>query len=133
MSKITGVDILILVKQAENYIPVGGQRGATLSESRNAVDVTSKTSPGGFEQKEYGTGTWSISCDGVYVESETAYGLLVNAMRNKDKVVVRWKEGATETFEGSALVVSRDLEGPYDGEATYSVELEGDGKPTTMV
>lgn len=134
-TKITGVDILIHVNVGTELSPdwkaVGGQRGASLSESRETKDVTSKLSPGGYKQNEYGLAEWSISCDGVYVESEQAYAHLVAAMRNKNKVMARWLEGGAGVFEGTALVTSRDLDGPYDGEATYSMELQGDGQPTS--
>ena len=128
-TKVTGVDVLILVKDGSDYKVVGGQRGASLSESRATIDVTSKKSTGGYKEHEYGLAEWSISCDGVYVENEANYGLLVTAMRNSTKVVARWQEGTTNVFEGTCLVTSRDLEAPYDGEATYSMELQGDGAP----
>ncbi len=53
-------------------------------------------------------------------------------MRNKEKVTIRWTEQGDNTFEGTALVLSRDLEGPYDGEATYSMELQGSGEPQAV-
>jgi len=134
-SKITGVDILIDVnlgtEESPDWKAVGGQRGASLSESREMVSVTHKGSDGQYNENEYGYGEWSISADGVYVENEEAYFHLVSAMRTKEKVRVRWTEGGTKTFAGRALVNSRDLDGPYDGEATYSMELQGDGKPDT--
>lgn len=130
---VKGVDILILANTGTVDIPewtaVGGQRGATLTENNATIPVTSKDS-GGVEEYEYGNYSWSISCDGVYVPSDAAYTVLKDAMRNKEKVKVRWQEEGTDTLEGMALVTSRELEGPYDGEATYSMELQGTGKPT---
>lgn len=130
-----GVDILILVDTGTDgtpqWTPVGGQRGATLSESRETIDVTHKAS-GGYKEYEYGDGEWSISCDGVLIPDDTAYKALVDAMRQEKKVKVRWQEEGTATFEGLALVTSRDLEGPYDGEANYSMELQGSGAPTPL-
>jgi len=133
MSKITGIDILIHVnvgtEGAPEWKPVGGQRGASLSESRDIIELHSKTSPGSYKEKEYSWGDWSISCDGVYIENEEAYAHLVRAMREKKKVMVRWAEAGLGTIEGQAVVASRDLDGPYDGEATYSMELQGHGDP----
>lgn len=133
MAKVKGVDILIYANTGTEAIPVwtvvGGQRGATLSEKAEPIDVTAKDS-GGYQEFEYGLASWTISADGVYVESEAGYAALVNAMRQKQKIKVRWNEGGTDTYEGLALVTSRDLEGPYDGEATYSLELQGSGVPT---
>lgn len=130
-----GVDILIMVdtgtEGSPQWTPVGGQRGATLSESVETIDVTHKAS-GGHKEYEYGDDEWTISCDGVYIKDDAAYVALVDAMRQKKKIKVRWQEAGTDTFEGTALVTSRDLEGPYDGEATYSMELQGTGAPTAL-
>ncbi|HYG59076.1 MAG TPA: phage major tail protein, TP901-1 family [Symbiobacteriaceae bacterium] len=128
-----GVDILIKVNTGTAELPVytdvGGQRGATLSESADTIEMTHKAS-GGYKEYDYGDGDWTISCDGVYIPDDTAYGALVTAMRTKAKVLVRWVEANGDIYQGTALVTSRELEGPYDGEATYSIELQGSGAPT---
>lgn len=131
-----GVDILILVRtggtdQDPVFTVVGGQRGATLSESVETIEITHKASTG--KEYDYGWSDWTISCDGVYIEDDAGYAALVSAMRNKQQVQVRWSEGGASKLEGMALVTSRDLDGPYDGEATYSVELQGTGAPTPAV
>ena len=127
-----GVDILIMVNTGTDEVPAwtpaGGQRGATLSENVDTVETTNKASTG--KEYEYGFSDWTISADGVYVDSDAGYQALVTAMRTKAKIKVRWSEIGTAVYEGTALVISRDLEGPYDGEATYSVELQGSGAPT---
>lgn len=133
MAAVLGVDILVLVETGENtFIKVGAQRGATLTRTRAAIDVTSKDSPNLMDEYETGRGTWTISADGVYIESDTAYGALVNAWENRQKVKVRWSEGGTAVFEGDAVITSASLEGPYDAEATYSIELQGSGLPTPV-
>lgn len=122
-----GVDILIEVEQGGTYVTVGGQRSATLNETVETIDMTSKDSGGVFEY-DYGLYGWTVSADGVYVKNDEGYELLKNAMRNKEKVRLQIKEEGTATETGEALVISRDLEGPYDGEVTYAVEFQGTGK-----
>lgn len=130
-----GVDILILANTGSEAIPaftaIASQRGAKLSEKVAALDVSVKPAAGTAPAKdfEYGYGEWSISCDGLYVPDDVAYQALVNAMRNRTKLRVRWNEAGLGVFEGLALVTSRDLDGPYENEATYSVELQGTGAP----
>lgn len=131
MAKMRGVDILLFVDTGAGtptWTVVGGQRNATLHEEVDTVEMSSKESTA--KEFEYGLGTWTISCDGVYIDSDTAYAELRDAVRNRQKVKVRIKEGATYTAEGDALVTSADLEAPYDGEATYSMELQGTGPLT---
>jgi TP901-1 family phage major tail protein len=130
-----GVDILIQVESTVTpgtYVSIGGQRNATFSEEAETIDITSKMSDG-YTENDYGLGSWSISCDGVYVIGGAQLTALRDAQRNKTKVKCRWVEtGNTQVEEGFAVVSSREIEGPYDAEATYSVELVGSGKPTLV-
>lgn len=133
MAVVKGVDILILVESATpgTYTTVGGQRGATLSEKNESIETTHKLT-GGYKTFEYSFAEWSIKADGVYISDDVAYGQLVTAMRNKTKVKLRWQESGTAVMEGSALVKSRELEGAYDAEGTYSIEFQGDGAITEL-
>lgn len=133
-----GVDILLYVNTGTDAAPVwtkvGGQRGATLSESNEMIDTSSKDTPKN-KTYEYGLGDWTIGCDGVYVVDETGYEKLKSASRNKEKIKVRMKEtGGTgsNADEGMALISSRELDAPYDDTATYSVELQGSGEITAV-
>lgn len=125
-----GVDVLIKVQaggDTGSYITVGGQRGATLSETVDTIDVTTKDS-GGMYEYDYGFGGWTISADGLYIKDDEGYNALRNAMRNKEKVVVQISEEGIATEQGEALVISNELDGGYDAEVTYSVEFQGTGK-----
>lgn len=134
-----GVDILLLVEETPAtetedaiYTAVGGQRNASFSETAETLDETSKDS-NGFYEYDYGLGGWSISFDGVFIPNETGFNLLKTAMREKKKIKVRMQEPNGILEEGETLVISRDLEAPYDSEATYSGELQGTGKPVEVV
>lgn len=126
---VKGVDILILVEdpaESGSFVAVGGQRSATLSEEVDTIETTHKLT-NGFKEYEYGFGGWSVSGDGVYIKDDASFLALKNAMRNKEKVKLRISEEGAPVEEGLALVTSRELEGSYDGEATYSVEFQGSG------
>jgi TP901-1 family phage major tail protein len=131
-----GVDVVIQVESATpgTYVTLAGQRNATLSESSDTIDMTSKSS-GGAKEFDYGLYSWKMSLDGAYVLGNTEMIKLRDAMRNKAKVNVKWTEtGSTGVVEqGSALVTSRDLDAAYDKEATYKMELIGTGRTTTTV
>ena len=129
-----GVDIIIMVEgeMAGSFVAVAGQRNATLSEERETIDMTSKDSVNGAQEFDYGAYTWTVSCDGVYVASDANYQKLRDAIRNRTIVKVRINENGTPvtTLTGDALVTSSEFEAPYDGEVTYSVELQGTGALT---
>lgn len=127
-----GVDIIVQVEDSATpgtYITVGGQRNATLSESSETIDITSKDSGGAYEY-DYGLYGWTVSADGLYISSDSGYTALRDALRNKTKVKIQIQEEGATTQTGEALVTSNELEGPYDGEVTYSVEFQGTGKLT---
>jgi TP901-1 family phage major tail protein len=128
-----GVDILILVEGATpgTFITVGGQRGATLTEEAETIDITSKDS-NGMQEFDYGFGSWKVKADGLYIKNEAGYALLKDKMRAKQPVKLRISEQGTPTEEGSAIITSRELEMPYDGEVTYSVEFQGSGALTEV-
>jgi TP901-1 family phage major tail protein len=130
-----GVDIVIMIEDTTpgTFVAVAGQRNATLSEERETIDITSKDSTNGAQEFDYGAYTWSVSCDGVYVPTDTKYQKLRDAVRNRTKVKVRINEKGTpdKTTTGDALVTSTELEAPYDGEVTYSLELQGTGTLTS--
>lgn len=134
MSK-RGVDILLLVNtgtdEAPEYTPVGGQRNITISEENDTFETTNKLSPNRAREFEYSFYTWTAKADGVHVAGDEAYGLLKTAIREGKKLLVQIDDGGSKE-EGKALATSKDLDGPYDGEATYSIELQGDG-PITPV
>lgn len=130
--KVRGVDILIMVDIDETgttpeWIPAGGQRGATLSETSEALDATTKDSEPGAYEYEYGLYGWNISCEGLYVPDNLAYAYLGKAMRERRKVKVRVQEEGLPTQEGLALVSSRELDAPYEDMTTYSMEFQGTG------
>lgn len=128
MSKNVKIVILANTGTEENpeFKPIGGQRSASLSEANEMIDVTSEDSQG-VDEFEYGNLNWTISCDGLYVPTAEGYQALKAACREKKKVLVRIQEGDQETEQGLALVTSRDLDGEYNGETTYSIELQGSG------
>jgi TP901-1 family phage major tail protein len=125
------VKILLMVNTGTDLAPVwktvGGQRSATFSEETETKDVTSEDSDGA-QEFEYGLYTWNVDCDGVYVKAADGFDALKNAMRNKEKIKVRMSENDVDVEEGLALVTSRELEGSYDSESTYSMSLQGSGK-----
>jgi TP901-1 family phage major tail protein len=130
-----GVDILLMKESKTTpgtFVAIAGQRNATFKEENEPIDTSSKMT-GGYLTQDYGLGNWGIDCDGVYVTGEQGLKELKDAQRNREQIKVRWTEsGTTEVEEGMAIITSREIEAPYDGESTYSLELTGAGKPETV-
>jgi len=130
MSECKGIDLLISVNTGTIAVPVwkvvGGQRNATLNRSTDEIDLTTKSS-GGWHKGAPSVKNWSVDADGVLIKNDEAYEALLNSWRNDEQVnlkVVR-ANGITET--GMATITDFPEEGPYDGEATYSMSFVGSG------
>jgi TP901-1 family phage major tail protein len=142
MAKVKGVNILVMIDLDQllttptgspDWTAIGGQQSATFSEEAEAIDTTSKDGNNGGYDYEAGLYGWTVSADGLYVKNDEAYGALKTAMRQGKKVKLRIQEEGQAVEEGLALVTSRELEAGYDEMATYSVEFQGIGVPTTPV
>lgn len=131
----TGVKFLVYVNTGTVALPVytkiGGQRGATLNRTAETVDTTSKDS-NNWRQSEYSIREWSIDFDGLLVESDIAFAEFEDALMNQVKLMVQFETAAGNKYEGTALLTDFPIEGPYDGEATYSGTLMGDGEPVKI-
>jgi TP901-1 family phage major tail protein len=140
MAKVRGVDILVIVDMDDfdtvptgvpDWQAIGGQQNATFSEELEAIDTTTKDNNDGGRDYDGGLYGWTVSCDGMYVKNDAAYGALKTAIRTRKKVKLRIQEEGQPVEEGMALVTSRELEAGYEENATYSVEFQGIGIPTT--
>jgi TP901-1 family phage major tail protein len=138
-----GVNVLLLANTGTEAVPVwtpvGGQRGATLTEEVDTIETTSKDSASLMKEFDYAFGSWNISCDGIYIPGEAAYTAIKTAMRTKKRIKVKITEdadgaggaAAVGVEEGFAIVTSREMDMPYDDSVTYSIELQGTGALTT--
>ena len=134
MPALAGKDIMLYVNTGDDTTPawtaVGGQRNLSVEDTNDTIEITNKQS----KRKEYlysfGDGTASL--DGVYVPDDASYQMLKDAARNQQMIKVQEWENDTAKEEAQALITKHSFEGPYDGEATYSVDLQITGEWTAV-
>lgn len=126
--KVAGVDVLLKVKDSTSqFIPVGGQKGASLSRSAETIDVTDKNSEG-WAESIVGIKSWSVDCDGFVCLGDEAYEILETAFDNRQAIDVEIKVGdATAGFTrtGKAVITDFPEEYPSDDAVTFSLSLQG--------
>lgn len=126
-----GIDMLIKVNTGTIAEPVwksvGGQRNATLNRSADTIDVTTKASDKWAENRP-GQKSWGVDADGVIIKNDEAYTALVNAWKNDEQVQVYIVRADLTIEKGMASITDFPEDGPYDGEASYSLSLAGSGK-----
>jgi len=130
-----GVDFLLMVNtgtdEAPTYTKVGGQRGGTINFETDTIDLTSKDNAG-WSFEDYGIASWNIEGDGIYSEDDTTHDAIIDAFMEKKTIKVRYKYPSGRAYEGDCIITEFPVEAPYDDVATYSVTLQGQGKPTRV-
>lgn len=125
MATVRGMDVLVSIKSGLEYVVVGGQRGATLNRSSEAIDVTNKVN-GGWKENVAGFKEWSVDCDGLYVVDDAGYAALEAAFNTSDEVELKIASGSL-VYVGKAIITDFPIEAPYDDIATYSISFTGTG------
>ncbi|PEJ37275.1 phage major tail protein, TP901-1 family [Bacillus pseudomycoides] len=127
MAKMTGMKCKVYIEDATTGKLLAGQRNATLSRSAETVDATSKDTAGFWKENLSGFKEWSIDCDGAFIESDAAYGLLETAFLNSENVNVYIELPSGTKYKGNCTITDFSLEFPYDDIVTYSISLQGSG------
>ncbi|PER08882.1 phage major tail protein, TP901-1 family [Bacillus cereus] len=130
--KMTGMKCKFYIEDATTGKLLAGQRNATLSRSAETVDATSKDTSGFWKENLAGFKEWSIDCDGAFIESDTAYGLLETAFINSNNVTVYIELPSGTKYKGETTITDFSLEFPYDDLVTYSISLQGSGALETI-
>lgn len=85
----------------------------------------------GWAGSEYGEGSWEISGDALYAESE-GFETLWSAMKDKTKVAIEYSTDVTgdQRFTGNVVMTSLEMNAANNEDVTYSYAGTGDGEPT---
>lgn len=133
MAHEKGIDFLLKVNTGTDVTPVwttvGGQRGATLNRSSDTIETTSKDSDG-YKSYEPSFKDWTIDADGLVVTDDTGWLALETAFEAGEKIKVQFVTASGDDYTGDVIITDFPVEAPYDDVSTYSVSLQGSGKPT---
>lgn len=140
-AKTSGMKCVVVLKSDGKIL--GGQRGATLNRSAETIDVTTKDGDY-WSESVAGFRSFSIDCDGAYIQGDTSLKTLNEAYEDGtaiDVIVYMNVEVATpestptysakEKYEGKVIVTEFSYDLPYDDLASYSMTLQGTGKLTS--
>lgn len=127
MSKISGMKVKLFIKDATTGKILAGQRNASLNRSAETIDATSKDSDGHWQESIQGFKSWTIDCDGAFVQDDVAYSILETAYLNSENVDVYIEMPSGTKYEGNATITDLSMEFPYDDLTTWSLSLQGNG------
>lgn len=109
------------------YETVAGLRTTNMSINGDTVVVTHKES-GGWRDLLSGAGTRSVSvsASGIFLGSDAENAIRAHALAGTlDDYELSFEDGAR--MQGSFLVQRLDYSGDFNGERTYSMQLESSG------
>ena len=116
----------------QTYETVAGLRTTQMSINGDTVVVTTKES-GGWRELLSGAGTRSVSvsASGVFLGSTAEDRVRGNALAGTlDAYELSFEDGAK--MRGQFLVQRLDYAGDFNGERTYSMQLESSGQVTPV-
>lgn len=109
------------------YETVAGLRTTNMTINGDSVVVTHKDS-GGWRELLSGAGTRSVSvsASGIFLGSDAENAIRSHALSGTlDDYELSFEDGAK--MQGSFLVQRLDYSGDFNGERTYSIQLESSG------
>jgi TP901-1 family phage major tail protein len=127
--KINGTDVLLLVntgtEESPSYVAVGSQRDASIDETNQEIDFSSKDA----REARVAAGRYAstITLDALYVPDDEAYLALKEAQRAGEAILVRVSELAVETEEADAIITGFTRNFPDQAESTCAIALTVDG------
>lgn len=136
---INGSDLLISIAGSA----VGHSTSHTLTLSSETKErsvkplATASSSAGKWKDKGISSLSISISAEGLrnFDETENGFATLLNAWKAAESVEVKcFERESSETpyLVGKFVITSLEETSPAEDDATYSVQLENDGEPTTL-
>ena len=140
-SVINGTNILLYQYNTSTGVgvPFAAATNCTFNTSVDQVEVTT-TNSSSFKEYLGSQINWNISADGFIALADYSYLFLLNKLRLKEQIVVKFQidndngDGTGtlgySVFTGLVNIVNLDMSGPVEGASTYSVTLQGTGAYT---
>ncbi|MDW0112156.1 phage tail tube protein [Sporosarcina saromensis] len=132
MSKaILGADVALFVDKSTTGFPmynmIGGQKGASLSQSTAMHEYTHKGEGGQVKRYIPGSTEWSLECDGLFMIDDQATSDFLKAYNEKRELKIELRMPDNKKYAGKVLIENFDLEFSEDDTASYSTTLLGNG------
>lgn len=125
-----GTDLLLLANTGTPSVPVyevvGSQRDATIEETTDTIDVSSKE--GRAMRVLPGRYSSTISLDALYVPTDAAYLALQTANRDGTLILVARQFEGSVTEIATAKIDSMSESFPDQAEAVISISMTLDGE-----
>jgi predicted secreted protein len=122
--EVNGVDVIVQVQEPAgtgSFVTVGSQRGTTIGETTNPIDISSKERREGiFLPGRYGS---TMSLEHLYIPNSSGYAKLQTAMRTGTYVRLRRFELGTGLEEANAVVSGLSGSFPDQDAAVISADF----------
>lgn len=128
-TELNGTDILVLWEDPAipgTFQTLASQRGGTLNENTDPIDVSSKASrKGKFKPGRYSA---TLDLNMLYVPDSADFLMMRTAMRDGDMVKLRRSEGGTDIEDIDAVIVSMPSDFPDQDAAVVAAGFQLSGE-----
>jgi hypothetical protein len=122
-----GTAVLITVETAVpgTYTAIGSQRGCSITENLDPIDVSSKDN----REAEFIGGRYNatMECNQLYIPADAAYILLLAALRGGENIRIERSENGADVENIDAVCVSLSQDFPDQGEAVVAASFQLSG------
>lgn len=124
--ELNGTAVLIRVETSSGvFTTVASQRDATIEESNDFIDESSKESRN--QVGSAGRYTSRVVCEHLIVPGATELAVLRDAVRNGTKILVRRRESGSDVEEANCVPTNRNASFPDQAPATISLTFQVSG------
>ena len=120
------IEVLTTGETAGDYEPIGHSTSASISFSKDLIDITTKDSDG-YQENVSGLTSFELSTDALQdINSDLEFKDFFNDINNSNEVSVRFAERTSGTkWEGSGYISSVSMDAGVEEATTYSVSITG--------
>jgi predicted secreted protein len=128
MANVRGEACIVYINTGSVSVPaytaMGSEQGMTLSKSSSMIDIADK-GDAGWPDGIMGARDWSISANGVYVDSDAAYLALDNSYLNQTTIMIKIKTMSGYQYTGTSICTSLSEDSKMNDVVKFSCTLKG--------
>lgn len=135
VTAVAGKDTLLYVAAQQNpneWVLVGGQQNAPLSEKAESIDATDKTT-GNYSKKLAGLHSWSISYSGLWITGDLGIAICREYFKNDKSALFRIEYPDGEYRQGWGTITNISDDNSYKNAQSVKMTIEGDGEISDFV
>lgn len=135
MIKVKGNDIIVFIKQGDDYLPVACSTSCEITSTADLIETTTLTT-GYWKEYDYQSASWQVTVDGVIIIDDEVTKLSLIPLLNLQHQFLSALFQCTisdgtniKIFSGTVLIPSITFSGGVDDFGRHQETFQGSGTP----